>query len=312
MRGADTSMYEILFDQPEGEYSRAEVGGIRTRTIRAGETIEVECYPITVVGAAAREEARRRRTSPAQRIVNRRRAEVTVRRLLEANFTQRDWVCTYTWDYGAVDRDRMSYTDALAQWEAEKLPRDEAEARRAFGNYLRRLRKAMARAEAEPAALKYLYVLESTHEPRDEDPRPLYPHFHFHAVIQAPGLSREAVKALWTAGTVRADEFDRRGEGAARLARYLTKARATEQVAADGRRIRRWARSKNLVEPEIRESCRKVSRRRAAQVAEDVRQWGREIFEAIYPGFRCVEDPVVRYSDFVAGAYITARLRKRE
>ena len=42
-RYRDASNYEILFDLPSGEYSPAEVGGIRTRTVRAGNTIEVEC-----------------------------------------------------------------------------------------------------------------------------------------------------------------------------------------------------------------------------------------------------------------------------
>ena len=312
MRGTDASQYEILFDLPEGEYSRAEIGGIRTRTIRAGKTIEVECFPITRVNEAARAEARKRRTGPAQEIVNRRRAEATVRRLLEVNFTPRDYVCTFTWDYGAIDRDRMSYAQALAIWEREKLPMDEADARRAFANYLRRVKGAMKRAGEDPSKLKYLYVLESTREPRDSDPCPLFAHHHIHAVIQAPGVSRETLKALWTAGFVRADEFDQRGEGAARLAHYLTKSRGVERIDAEGRRARRWGRSKNLREPEVRVSCRKVSRRRAARVAEDVRQWGREIFEAIYAGYRCVEDPVVRYSDFVAGAYISARMRRRE
>ena len=49
----DTSRYEILFDLPKGEYNAAEVGGIRTRTVRAGDTLEVECYPLTRIGPAA-------------------------------------------------------------------------------------------------------------------------------------------------------------------------------------------------------------------------------------------------------------------
>ena len=53
----DTSRYEILFDLKRGEYRPAEVGGIRTRTVRAGDTIEVECYPLTRIGPAARAEA---------------------------------------------------------------------------------------------------------------------------------------------------------------------------------------------------------------------------------------------------------------
>ena len=58
-------------------------------------------------------------------------------------------------------------------------------------------------------------------------------------------------------------------------------------------------------------SDRKVSRRRASMVARDVEWNGKEIFEAIYPGYRLMDPPAVRYSDYVAGAYIYARMRRR-
>ena len=309
MKETDAARYEILYDLPEGEYHPAAVGGIRTRTLRAGDVIEVACFPVTRVGDVARAECLRRKSTPAQARLNRQRAAQRVRLLIEGNFTGADYVLTLTWDYGAVDRDRMPYAEALSLWEAEGLPRDEDEARRAWGNYIKRVRYHMGRAGHAGQELKFLYVLESTREPRDEDPRPLYPRYHFHAVIHAPGLTREALKALWPFGFVRADELSTRDEGVARLAGYMTK-QCGRAAAGDARKFRRWACSKNLKEPEERVSDRAVSRRRAMRVAEDVRQWGREIFEAVYPGYRCVEDPEVRYSDFVAGAYIRARLRK--
>ena len=43
----DAREYEILFDLPAGEYDQRAVGGIRTRTTRAGDALVVECYPIT-------------------------------------------------------------------------------------------------------------------------------------------------------------------------------------------------------------------------------------------------------------------------
>ena len=122
---ADTSSYEILFDLPAGDYNDAEVGGIRTKTIRAGESIEVECFPIVKVGEAARREMRRRRCRPAQAILNRRNAEKRIRRLLEANFTRQDYSLTLTWDYGAVDREHMGYAQARKLWDAMNLPVDE-------------------------------------------------------------------------------------------------------------------------------------------------------------------------------------------
>jgi hypothetical protein len=306
----DASRYEILFDLPRGEYNAAEVGGIRTRTVRAGDTIEVECYPLTRIGPAAREEAAARKASRACQIrLNRRRAEAKIRRLIDMNFDGGDWVVTLTWDYMAADSWTMSARDAERRWDALGLPVDEDDARRALGNFFRRVRTRMRRDGRDPAEMKYLYVLESTHERGMREKTP-YPHYHFHLVLHAPGVSRAELEEIWGKGFVRADALSTRSNGSARLAAYMTKGHAVESVDAEGRRARRWGRSKNLREPEETISDRKVSRRRAALVAADVLAMGTEIFERLYPGYQCVEPPRVTYSDFVAGAYIFARLRR--
>ena len=310
MRGSDATRYEILFDLKAGEYDAAEVGGIRTRTIRAGDALEVECFPITKVGEAARSEWRRRRTGPAQEKVNREQAEKRIRRLIDANFTGEDYVVTLTWDYSAIDRFHMSHEAALKKWDALGLPVDEDEARWEFVKFVKRLKYHMGRRGNDPRELKYIYVLEVTHERKPFDPAPLYAHHHFHTVIHAPGLAVDDIKALWPHGDAHTDRLSFRADGPARIAHYITKQRGLERVDGDGRRIRRWACSKNLTEPEVTVSNRKVSRRRAMMIAQDVQQYGREIFERLYPGYQCVSDPTVRYSDFVAGAYIFARLRR--
>ena len=48
------------------------------------------------------------------------------------------------------------------------------------------------------------------------------------------------------------------------------------------------------------------------KIASDVRADGIEIFEAVYPGYRAVEPPEVMLSDFCAGAYIRAKMRRIE
>ena len=65
-----------------------------------------------------------------------------------------------------------------------------------------------------------------------------------------------------------------------------------------------------IVRPRV--SDRKVSRRRLALLAEDIMRDGRAILEKLYPGYRVAEPPIVRFSDFVAGAYIYARMRRRD
>ena len=302
----DASRYEILYDLTEGEYSQAEVGGIRTRTIRAGNTIEVECYPLIRVGARAREEViRRRHQREAQERLNRRNAEKRIRRLTEHNFTPEDWFVTLTWDYGAIDRFRMSAEDADRLHFRLGLPVDEEDAHNAWTNFLRRNKTRMRQRGEDPGELKYIYVLEIT-KPKVGG----FHHYHFHAVIHAPGLTDADLRELWPHGFTRCDRLSWADEGPARLGHYLTKAHTTEELGTNGRRRRRWNHSKNLAEPVETVSDRKISRRRAARIAADVMNDGRAIFEAVYPGYRCVESPTVRYSDFVAGAYIFARLRK--
>ena len=309
----DASQYEILYDLPRGEYSAAEVGGIRTKTIRAGASLEVECYPLVRVGAAADAEyTRRKKQRACQEALNRKNAAKRMTRLIEANFDETDSVVTLTYDYGALDREHGSYAEALERWEALGLPMSEEDARRDLNNYWRRLKTRVRQKGFQAAELKDLYVMEPTKEPRDEDPRPLPAHWHFHCVIHAPGLSREDIKAAWPHGTVHEDNLSLRNGDAARLGAYMAKGHSTERIGQDGRRMRRWGHSRNLVEPEITVSDRKVSRRRAAMVARDVQQWGRDIFEQLYPGYRCVADPEVKYSDFMPGAAIYARLRRVE
>jgi hypothetical protein len=303
--------YEILYDLPEGEYSDAGVGGIRTRTIRAGEVIDVEAYPITKLSGEARREARKRASSPAQDRLNRERAKKRVFRLLEENFGEGDYHLTLTWDYGFVEHGMVNMDDVRRDFERLGVPWDDEEAKRAFANFGRRVKRAMKRRGEEPGEFKYLYVIESTHGPRDGDRHPLPPRYHIHVVIRAPGLSRDELEAMWGHGHANADHLSMQYNGLEALAAYLTKQTRLEVWQGGRRTARRWGHSQNLREPVERVSDRKISRRRAARIAGDVMQWGREIFEKLYPGYRCVETPVVKYSDFVAGAYIYARLRRR-
>ena len=307
----DAGRYEILYDLPRGEYAKAEVGGIRTRTIRAGDTLEIECYPIARITPAAERERRRRASSPAQERLNLANARKKVRRLLEANFAPGDFAVHPTWDYGVIDYMAGNRADLLAAMERSGLPMGEEDARRALGNYLRRVKTRCRRNGGDPREVKYLYVLEATREPRDEDPRPLPARYHAHMAIHAPNVGREELEELWGEGYCNADRLDFHDNGLAAFAAYITKQRGLERRARGGHAFRRYAYSKNLKKPEERVSDRRLSRRRAALVARDVQAFGREVFEAIYPGYRCAEEPVVKYSDFVAGAYIFARMRRR-
>lgn len=297
----DAQRYEILYDLKDGEYNPSEVGGIRTKTIRAGQALEVECFPLIRANLEADRERRRRASTKYQENLNLKNARKKVRRLLETNFTENDISLTLTFDYGFIDRGQANMGDVLKSFEEMDVPIDDQEARKYIKNYLARVRRMIKRRGGDPKTMKYLYVIESTAEPRDEDINALPMRYHYHMVISAPELNRDDLEGCWPYGYANADRLQMR-DGLEALANYITKQR---------RFFRRFAHSKNLKQPDIRVSDRKISRRRAAMVAMDVQAYGREIFEKLYPGYVCVNDPQVRFSDFVAGAYIYARMLKR-
>lgn len=302
IRLTDTSAYEILYDLPEGEYGEKAVGGIRTRTVRAGDSLEVEAFPLIAIDARAKQERRRRESSPAQKNLNLKNARKRMRRLAETNFKAGDLVVHPTFNYGFIDRAFCNAEDAMKAMEAEGFPMDEDDARRIIKNFIARIRRLIKRRGGDPKEFKYIYVIESTRESRNDDPNPMPARFHYHMIISSMGiLTIDDVNALWDHGYTKAEPLDFRFNGLEGLCNYISKQRKFS---------RRWAHSKNLKEPDIKTSDRKISRRRAAAIAADVQANAREIMEKIYPGY-ALEQAEVKYSDFVAGAYIYARLRKR-
>ena len=298
----DASRYEILYDLKEGEYADTAVGGIRTRTIRAGDSLEVESYPLIRVNQAAIRERKRRKSTPSQIALNLKNARKRMRRLLEANFGAGDLVLHPTFDYGVVDYGMENMADVRRGWEQQGFPMDDYDARRIIRNFIDRVRRRIKKRGGNPKKLKYLYVIETTKEPRDDDPAELPARYHYHMIMSGLGiLTIEDINELWGFGYTKAQPVDMRFNGLAGFTNSITKQR---------KKTRRWAHSKNLREPEIRVSDRKISRRRASQVARDVQAFGKEIFEKIYPGYE-LQEAEVQYSDFVAGAFIYARMRRR-
>lgn len=299
-RFTDASRYEILFDKPSGEYDKRELGGISTTTIRAGESLEVEAFPIVRIDDGAKREKQARKTSRWQEEVNLRNTRKKVRRIAEATFTEEDIFWTGTYSYPRYDPGFANRGEILREMQENGCPEDDSDVRKDFKNFLRAVKRRVKGTGNDPKEVKYLYVIESSHEPKEGEQEPLPAHYHIHALLHAPGLSRADIEAIWQKGYSNSKQLDFSCDGLTGLSKYLTKQR---------RCVRRWACSRNCRQPEIKKSCRKISRRRAAEIAADVQHRGREIFEGLYPGYR-VEEVVVKYSDFIAGAYIYARLRK--
>ncbi|MBR1820134.1 MAG: hypothetical protein IJ769_00780 [Clostridia bacterium] len=326
--------YELLYDLPDGAYEGRGIDGVRTVTIRAGRSLEVMCCPITKLTAEARREARERRTSPAMQRLNIRNAERHIMRLMEMNFTPRAWVVTGTYaypteDYGMGNLRELAdaYEERGLPWERERMVMD-------FRNFLNKLKRRVKKAggekerltagKAKPASagaerqdagetrgqangaahgadIKWIVRYEEGKNPPAEG---LPPKYHWHALIEGEGVTREMIDECWPHGHTKCESFITEDDGPARLARYICK----EKPKNPGKSW--WSHSRNLKIPTPKVSERKMSRRRLAKVAADVQHNGREIFEKLYPGYKVVELPDVRYSDFVAGAYIYARLRR--
>jgi hypothetical protein len=117
----------------------------------------------------------------------------------------------------------------------------------------------------------------------------------------------EKLNELWGHGYTRAEPVNMRFNGLKGFTKYISK----RINGRNGRKLRCGHSKGNLTEPEVRESDRRISRTRLAKIARDVMADGKEILEKLYPEYRLEEVPVVRYSDFVAGAYIYARMRRR-
>lgn len=295
--------YDLLYDLPEGVYDGRGLDRVRTVTWRAGRQLEVACFPIAKLTREARREAKRRRSTPAMAKLNARNTERHIMRLIEENFPAGACVVTGTYaypadgDYAMMDVKAMAgeYGERGLPWEMERVRMD-------VRNWLNKLRRRVVKAGGDPSRdFKWLVRVEEGKEP----PIPGIPaKFHFHAIVDGPGLDTETVKLLWEDkhGRCHVDPLALNDDGAARLARYFTKQK---------RGGRWWSHSRNLKIVQPRVSDRKVSRRRLARLAADVLRDGREILEKLYPGYRLAEPPVVHYSDFMAGAYIYARLRAR-
>lgn len=293
--------YDLLYDLPEGEYDGSGLKGIRTVTIRAGKSLEVMCHPIFRRWSEdAKREAKRRRTKESMAAVNARNLRRKVMRLIEHNFTERAFVLTGTYDYPSEDYGFVNRDDMLDYYAKRRLPEGVEDIKRDIRNFLAKVRRRMKAAGFDPASIKWVQRIE---EGAKEMPFGMPPKYHFHMVIEAEGLSQDEIKALWPFGFTRCDRLDLRRDGAARLADYFTKQK---------RGGRWWSHSRNLRLPAPRVSDRRMSRRRAALVAENVRRNGREIMEKLYPGYQLMEDVSVRYSDFMAGAFIYARMRRRD
>lgn len=270
--------YEFLFDRSEEITEAAferlrhrDVFRYRARTIKAGNVLEVEVFPIWNTQNEVRR-AKKAATREAQRNLNDRNAKKKLIRKINANFTEEDLCVTLTYKGGFVP--------------------DEEQARRDIRNYLRRVRQ-WRRKNGLPE-LKYVYVIEYG----GEDGRRKRVHHH---VIMS-GMDRDVAESLWQGrGWANSRRLQPDDYGLEALARYMTK---------EPNGGKRWAASRNLVDPKITEADTKISKRRVEQMASDFENMPAAIFCKLFPDYE-FNDCAVKHSSYVAGAYIYARMHRR-
>lgn len=271
--------YEFLFDQSEQVLQQQaewilrhrDVARYRAKTIKAGDVLEVEVYPLWNTKQEA-SRAKRHTTRQAQKNLNDRNAKKRLIRKINANFTEDDICITLT-------------------YKGQQLP-DEEQARRDIKNYLRRVKTY--RKKNGMSDLKYIYVIEFG----GKDGRRKRVHHH---VIMS-GMDRDAAERLWQKGFANTRRLQPNEYGLEALARYITK---------EPKGSKRWCASRNLVEPKETKSDNKISKRRAMQMAVDFDEAPHRIFAQLFPDYDFT-DCSVKWSNFVAGAYIYAKMHKRK
>lgn len=240
-----------------------------TKTIKAGNQVEVEIYP-----AFTRRQIRElsRGTSKAQSNLNDKNARKKIERRINHNFGKGDLWGTLT-------------------YREKDLPTDLEEASKNMKNFIRRLKNRRKR-EGVVSDFKYIYVTELSSNGRI--------HHHF---IMDHGLSMDVVESIWKHGDrneLRRLDYSLQ-DGLSGVANYLVKDQKFR-----GKSKKRWCCSKNLKDPI---PSKNHSKFRNSHVIKMVKNQNiiAEMLEAEYKNcmFKYAE---VKHNDFNGKFYIYARM----
>lgn len=248
------------------------VSKYRVKTIRSGDMLEVEAYPLFDAPTGKRGK-RKNSSTTAQQNLNNKNTKKRIIRLTNANFTDDDIWSTLT------------YSD-------NNLPADPEQAKKDIQNFIRRIKRYIKKNNLQE--LKYIYVTEYNNAPGKKV------RIHHHIITNF--RDRDVFEDLWQGGgrsqtrRLRADDFGLEG-----LVRYITK---------DVNETKRYSVSRNLTQPKITVADTKLTRRRAEKIAtEEVS--AQEVFEKMYQGYK-FNDIDVKFSDWTSGAYLYVRMKRSD
>lgn len=271
--------FDEIFSQEEENEARLSVLEdrhiikYRAKTIKSGNVLEVEIYPIWDTHTSTTRARRTKESRDAQKRLNHKNATKNVIRLVNANFTDSDFWGTFT-------------------YESRKLPKSLPDAQKEMSKFIRRLKYHAERKGYPP--LKYVYVTEFENDAQKSKIR-----VHHHIVTNFP--DRDVMEDLWKNGgrnnTRRLVADDSGYEG---LSRYIMK---------DPKGAKRYVASKNLTKPQITIADCKFTRRKVNRLyAEKIDR--RAVFEKLYKGYQMTQF-YGKTSEYVSGAYLYVKMKKR-
>jgi len=245
----------------------------RTLTIKSGDVLEIETFPIWNTRSEYRT-ARENLSSDWQVKLNEKNAIKNFIRKVNCNFSSHDYSVALTYNKTALPNE-------------EKALRD-------LRNFLRKARN-YHKKQGLPA-LRYMATTESLSKGG------LHVRIHHH-IIMSGGIERQALKNLWTHGRVRVDELEPVNGSLEGLAKYIT-ANAIE--SKQGRK--RFTLSRNLKKPIITRADGKYSKRQVERMLLN-RNEAQAIFERQHPKY-IFDSCDYKRSPIVSGAYVYVKMFK--
>ena len=247
----------------------------RERRYFCGNYLEVNIFP--VFRKQGRRGKRAKPTSEVQAKLNEHNAEQQLIRILNENFTKKDYEL------------HLTYTD-------ENLPTTPEEAKRDEQNFIRRVKRMYRKAGISP--FKYVTVpaggIEGTR-------------FHFHITLTG-GVDRSLLESLWGYGYANSKQLQFNENGVEGLARYMS--RQFSKHKGELPFGKRWSGSRNLVIPKPQDRDGRLSQRKVQELAT-VDEGNRKEFEALYEGYRLSE---VRpfYNEVNGGYYLCVKMYRED
>lgn len=211
---------------------------------------------------------RKRESKPSQKNLNDKNAKRYLINLININFGDGDYWCTFGWN-------------------DDQIPKDWDRAQKDVRNFIERIKYRQGKRSREK--IRYVYILAF-----DGYERP-----HFHLVISTV-LSRDELEDTWgkcdrpNTRRIKPDDKDM----LIGMATYITQ---------NPRKTKRWCASKNLDKPgKPTHSYRKFSKRTAERMVKDYEVM-REELEKAYPGYK-LQEVEAKYNGINAAFYIYARM----